>query len=97
MRNYVVKVEYERTEATFLTRPPALLLLVCQSIQQTCSANLVTVDSNLAHSDSGDCLPVTSVPPEAMVCWYQRSGGHLLEAICFEGALVNRCAPFGII
>ena len=26
----------------------------------------MSVDSNLAHSDSGDCLPVTSVPPEAM-------------------------------
>ena len=67
MRNYVFEVEYKRTKATFLTCPSALLLLVCQSIQQTCSANSVSVDSNLAHSDSGDCLPVTSVPPEAMV------------------------------
>ena len=78
MTNYVFEVEYERTEATFLTRSSALLLLVYQSIQQTYSTNSVIVDSNLAHSDSGDCLPVTSVPPEAMDS-YQRSGGHLLE------------------
>ena len=37
----IVQVEYE---ATFLTRPSALLLLVCQ---QACSANLVVIETVL--------------------------------------------------